>query len=82
MDCLVTVAPSDDGRRVAINGKDAGRFMTAIRSCVNATLDALEKEYPFVSKSLEVTVQDSGALDIVLRARVEAAYRRFAEGGV
>ena len=77
MDCLVIIEESGAERSIAISGKDAGRFITAMTDCVNATLDALEKEFPGAG-SVALTVQDNGALDIVLRARVEAAYRRFA----
>ena len=45
----------------------------------------MEKKVRQVLESLQasdvsVNVQDNGALDIVLGARVEAAYRRFAGG--
>jgi citrate lyase subunit gamma (acyl carrier protein) len=77
MDCLVTVSESDEGRIVEITGSGAARFKDAMEAKINATLDDLEAS--FKKAGVKVSVQDNGALDIVLGARVEAAYRRFAE---
>ncbi|MDR3354879.1 MAG: citrate lyase acyl carrier protein [Synergistaceae bacterium] len=77
MDCLVTVSELDEGRIVEITGSSAARFKDAMEARINAALDALEAS--FGKKGVKVSVQDNGALDIVLGARVEAAYRRFVE---
>ena len=71
MDCLVTVTGSDDGRRIEINGASAARFSEAMKSRVSEVLDRLS------APDVRVSVQDNGALDIVLGARVEAAVTRY-----
>lgn len=78
MDCLVTVAESDEGRVIEIAGSSAARFKGAMKARIDQVLDRLEREGEDTSRSVRVSVQDNGALDIVLGARVEAAYRRFA----
>ena len=50
------------------------RFSKAMDKAVRETLNNLE------IKDLTVTVQDNGALDIVLKARVEAAVGRLNGG--
>ncbi len=75
MDCLVTIERAEKGRMVEISGSGATRFRSAMTAKVNAVLDTLS-----VSVPVRVHVQDNGAQDIVLGARVEAAYRRFAGG--
>lgn len=72
MDCFVTVAESDAGRVVEITGAAAARFRVPMERRVNETLDALG-----VSSPVKVSVQDNGALDVVLGARVEAAYNHY-----
>jgi citrate lyase subunit gamma (acyl carrier protein) len=72
MDCLVVVADSDAGRAVEISGGAAVRFKASMEKKVNDTLDALG-----AGERLSVSVQDNGALDVVLGARVEAAYKRY-----
>jgi citrate lyase subunit gamma (acyl carrier protein) len=71
MDCLVTVAGSDEGRIIEIAGGAAARFSAAMERRINETLDALG------AGPVRVSVQDNGALDVVLGARVEAAYSRY-----
>lgn len=72
MDCLVTVTASDGGRVIEITGGAAQRFSAAIEKKIGETLDALDADGP-----VRVSVQDNGALDVVLGARVEAAYNRY-----
>lgn len=73
MDCLVTLeeAPAGAGVKIEISGASAARFTSAMEHKIKETLAALE------AADLNVTVQDNGALDIVLGARVEAAYKRL-----
>ena len=79
MDCLVTVTASDSGRVIEITGGSAARFKSAMEKRINEVLDSLcAKGAPDV----KVSVQDNGALDVVLGARVEAAYRRFMGGEI
>ena len=79
MDCLVTISESGDARVIEIAGSGAVRFKGAIEATINSVLDDLNN--PGIP-SPKVTVQDNGALDVVLRARVEAAYRRYAGGAL
>jgi citrate lyase subunit gamma (acyl carrier protein) len=72
MDCLVTVADSGGGRRIEISGSGASRFRDAMENKITQVLDGLG-----AGGDVAVVVQDNGALDLVLGARVEAAYLRF-----
>lgn len=74
MDCLVTIMETEGSRVIEITGSSAGRFTTAMERRICETLDALG------APPVRVSVQDNGALDFVLGARVEAAYLRFTEG--
>jgi citrate lyase subunit gamma (acyl carrier protein) len=73
MDCLVVVADSLAGRVIVISGGTVVRFKASMEKHINDTLDALG-----AGERIRVSVQDNGALDVVLGARVEAAYRRYA----
>jgi citrate lyase subunit gamma (acyl carrier protein) len=72
MDCLVTITKSDAGRVIEIRGGAAVRFTAPMEKKINDVLDALE-----AGVDVRVNVQDNGALDVVLGARVEAAYIRY-----
>lgn len=76
MDCLVTLTEAAPGAgvKIEITGAGAARFMTAMEKKIHETLAALGV------KDINVAVQDNGALDIVLGARVEAAHRRLTGG--
>jgi len=72
MDCLVTITGSDAGRVIEITGGAAVRFTAPMEKKINDVLNALE-----AGVAVRVNVQDNGALDVVLGARVEAAYIRY-----
>ena len=72
MDCLVVITTSDSGRVIEITGSAASRFRVTMERRINEALDTLGASEP-----VNVSVQDNGALDIVLGARVEAAYKRY-----
>lgn len=74
MDCLVTIAATDGPRVIEITGGSAARFKSAMERRINEVLDSMN------ATPVRVGVQDNGAMDLVLGARVEAAYRRFAGG--
>ena len=74
MDCIVTVTASDSGRVIEITGGSVARFKGAMERRINEVLDSLCVQG---APDVKVSVQDNGALDIVLGARVEAACRRF-----
>ena len=73
MDCLVTLteAPSGAGIKIEITGASAARFKSAMEKKITDTLCELG------TKDIEVRV-----LDIVLGARVEAAYKRLQKESV
>lgn len=73
MDCLVTVteAAAGVGVKLEMSGASVARFKSAMEKKVKETLAALGVS------DIEVSVQDNGALDIVLGARVEAAVKRL-----
>jgi len=70
-DLLVKVAPSDKGRRdVVIKSEVIKQFGKQINSVVTDTLDRLS-----ISAG-EIEIEDKGALDCVIRARVQTAVLR------
>lgn len=71
-DALVKVEPREAGLEVAISSAVMRQFGRQIRKVVEETLAALE-----VTRA-QVVVEDKGALDCTLRARVQAAVLRAA----
>ncbi len=73
MDCLVTVTETDPGSGVTIEmeGSGVSRFRRAMEKTVRDTLASLGVT------DLSVNVNDRGALDVVLEARVETAVKRL-----
>lgn len=76
MDCLVTVTEAAEGAgvKLEITGSSAVRFRSAMEKKTAEVLASME------IKDIDVSIQDNGALDIVLGARLEAAIKRL--GGV
>lgn len=76
MDCLVTVSEAGPGTGIslALAGASVARFSKAMDKAVRETLDNLG------ITDMTVSVQDNGALDLVLKARVEAAVARLKGG--
>lgn len=72
-DALVTVAPSSEGVDITIQSIVYKQFGQAIRDTVAATLAAFDVTHA------RVAVNDRGALDCVIQARVEAALLRAAK---
>ncbi|MDD4159607.1 MAG: citrate lyase acyl carrier protein [Synergistaceae bacterium] len=77
MDCLVTVSEAAPGTgvKIQIAGSSASRFRTAMEK------KAAEVIASMGVKDIELSIQDNGALDIVLGARIEAAVKRLIGGG-
>lgn len=77
MDCLVTLSEAEPGAgvKIEITGASAARFKSAMEKKITETLKELGV------KDITAVVQDNGALDIVLGARVEAAYKRLIKEG-
>jgi citrate lyase subunit gamma (acyl carrier protein) len=79
MDCLVTIAQAHEGRRIDITGHGASRFKSVMEARINRVVDGLELSGMARHSPLSISVQDNGALDVVLEARLEAAYFRYLE---
>ena len=73
-DAVITVAPNESGLVLEIKSVVMNQFGTAIEASVREVLKEMG-----VEKAI-VTVADRGALDCVLRARVETAILRGMEG--
>ena len=76
MDCLVTVseAPQGTGVKIQIAGSSAARFKSAMEKKTAEVIASMDV------KDIEKSIQNNGALDIVLGARVEAALKRLMGG--
>ncbi|MBA0157725.1 citrate lyase acyl carrier protein [Pectobacterium versatile] len=73
-DLLVKVAPADGKLTVVINSEVMKQFGHQIKQVVNDTLKALGVQEG------TIIVDDKGALDCVIRARVQSAVLRAAGG--
>ncbi len=71
-DCLVTVTPTN-AAGMEYNGANRGLFLARTEKLVRKILE----EHSV--KNAKVTVQDQGALEVTLRARVETAIERAME---
>lgn len=72
-DAMVSIAPADSGLEIEIESVVLSRYGEHILSVVRQTLDSMEV------KNARVTVNDRGALDCTLRARVQSAVFRACE---
>ncbi|AIR68154.1 MULTISPECIES: citrate lyase acyl carrier protein [Dickeya] len=72
-DLLVKVAPAEGQLTVVINSEVIKQFGAQIKQVVNDTLSTLGVE------SGTIVVEDKGALDCVIRARVQSAVLRAAD---
>lgn len=72
-DLMVRVAPRDDGLDIVLNSEVKQQFGAQIEATVKTTLARLG----IVSGT--IVVEDKGALDCTIRARVEVAVLRGAE---
>lgn len=75
-DLMVRIAPGRGGVDIAVTSTVMAQFGEAIREEIHTTLVSLG-----VSNAL-VTADDRGALDCVIRARVQAAVARAVAGPV
>ena len=73
-DAIITVEPFDNGLQLEIRSVVMNQFGPAIEASVREVLEDLGV------KNAIVRVADRGALDCVLRARVETAVLRGMEG--
>jgi len=73
-DVFVTVAPSEDGLSIHIESVVYDQFSELIRAAASETLTR------FHVNNAVVSLNDRGALDCTIRARVETAIRRAGKG--
>ena len=73
-DAIITVEPNDSGLVLQIKSVVINQFGEAIEASVREVLEEMGV------KNAIVTVADRGALDCVLRSRVETAILRGMEG--
>ena len=73
-DVVVTVEPCENGLQLQIKSVVMNQFGAAIEASVREVLEDMGV------KNAVVTIADRGALDCVLRARVETAVLRGMEG--
>lgn len=73
-DLLVKVAPAEGQLTVVINSEVIKQFGDQIKKVVDETLQSLGVE------DGTIIVEDKGALDCVIRARVQSAILRGADG--
>lgn len=71
-DCLIRLEPGTEGIELSIESSVINQFGRQIRASILETLDRLDV------KSGKVYVNDHGALDCTLKARVECAVFRAA----
>ena len=72
-DLMVKIAPADGGLEIIIHSEVIKQFGEQIRQVVDETLHALD-----VRQGL-IIVEDKGALDCVIRARLQSAILRATE---
>lgn len=75
-DLMVRIAPGDGGVDIAVTSIVMAQFGEAIRAEIGKTLEELGVT------NASVTADDKGALDCVIKARVQAAVARAADGPV
>lgn len=73
-DLMVKIAPAEGELEVVVHSEVIKQFGDQIRQVVDATLDAMD-----VRQGL-IIIEDKGALDCVIRARLQSAILRAAEG--
>lgn len=73
-DSYIEIAPNKGGITIEIESVVLDRFESEIRKTIQAVLD----EQKVVNAA--VSVKDRGALDCTIRARMETAIKRAAEG--
>lgn len=69
-DLMVKIAPSDQGLEIEIYSEVMKQFGEQIRQVVESTLDAMG-----IIRGL-IIIEDKGALDCVIRARLQSAILR------
>ncbi|ULO03925.1 MULTISPECIES: citrate lyase acyl carrier protein [unclassified Campylobacter] len=69
-DVLISVSPANVGRKIELNSSVYKQFGEQILASVNEVLD----EYDI--KNVTIKIEDKGALDLVIRARLKTAIFR------
>ena len=74
-DIMIVVSPSDEGTKLELKSSVEKQFGEQIRKVILDTLAELDV------KNIEVYATDKGALDCVIKARVQTAIARASEEG-
>lgn len=69
-DCLVSIRPCDNGINLSLTSSVMRQFGKQIEKVIRDTLEEMDV------KNLEIKVEDKGALDCTIKARVETAVKR------
>jgi citrate lyase subunit gamma (acyl carrier protein) len=72
-DCLVTISESET-LRIDYRGANAGIFRKRTEAIVKELLKGRDLA------SVAISIQDNGALEVTIRARIETATERFLQG--
>jgi len=72
-DCLVTISESET-LRIDYRGANAGIFRKRTEAIVKELLKGRDLA------SVAISIQDNGALEVTIRARIETAIERFLQG--
>lgn len=72
-DCMVTIRPGQNGLQLELESDVMLMFGDSIMKTVRSTLEEMQVT------NADVTILDRGALDCVIRARVQCAVCRAAE---
>ncbi len=75
-DIYIEVAPGSGGIDIQIDSVVSDRFETSIRNTITEVLSE------FGVKDAKIMVNDRGALDCTIRARMETALKRASNGGI
>lgn len=73
-DISIAIEPNENGIIIELNSSVEKQFGKQIKKVITETLEALEV------KSAKVKAIDKGALDCVIKARVQTAVTRASEG--
>ena len=69
-DCVITIEPGKNGLELELQSLVAAQYGDAIKA---STMDELKK---YGIENAKLTIVDRGAIDCVLRARLEAVIKR------
>ena len=78
-DLMVRIAPREEGIELVLQSEVIHQFGAQIEAVVRDTLDKLGIAAPPPPPPAELLIEDKGALDCVIRARVQTVVQRAAD---